>query len=157
MYDTASEVQAQSLDAEIEGIAAPLVEQQGLRVVEVSHSYQRLALCVYVVVYASGGVTSDMCGELHKALLPRLCVYLARQSVQLQVSSPGVSRELKSLKEFVLFCGRKFEVLLVGESEWRPMRLEGVQGRTLRFLRGESSHTLQYDDIAKARLDGRAV
>ncbi len=142
------------LDEQIINIAAPLTDNLGLQIVEVNHSYQNSSLHIYCVIYSPQGVGSDRCSQLHRALLPRLNVHLAEPNIILQISSPGINRRLKSLREFSLFCGQRLKVLLPGKSEWVSMSLEQVEGDQIYFSQGSQRHQFSYNAIAKARLDG---
>ena len=144
------------LNEQLAHIATPMATSYGVEIVEIQHSYQHAHLHVYMVVYAQNGVSSEQCAALHRALLPRLKVHLAQPHIMLQVSSPGSTRQLKSLREFSLFCGRRLEVLLPGHSEWIPMRLMQVEGEQLLFQAGAAPRRLSYHAISKARLDGAA-
>ena len=143
-----------SLDEQIINIATALTNNLGLQIVEVNHSYQNSSLHIYCVIYSPQGVGSERCSQLHRALLPRLNVHLAEPNIILQISSPGINRRLKSLREFSLFCGQQLKVLLPGKSEWISMSLERVEGDQLFFSQRGGRRQFSYNAIAKARLDG---
>lgn len=81
----------------VETIAVRLAAEQSLMLVEVTlqKEPQGKTLCIYVD--KKGGITLDDCERFHKAVIPLL------ETVDydfLEVSSPGVDRPIKTLRDF---------------------------------------------------------
>jgi len=81
----------------VEMIAASVAAEQSLELVEVTlqKEPQGKTLCIYVD--KQGGITLDDCEHFHKAVIPLL------ETVDydfLEVSSPGVDRPIKTLRDF---------------------------------------------------------
>jgi len=92
-----------------EAIAARVAQEQALELVEVTlqKEPQGKTLCIYID--KADGVTLDDCEHYHKAVQPLL------EAVDydfLEVSSPGVDRPIKNLRDFEKNRGARVEVKL---------------------------------------------
>jgi len=79
-------------------------------------------------------------------------------SYTLLVSSPGLDRELKELRDFEIFSGkevevnvRNFEVYALSSSH-NVMRIIGVEGDVVKFDLGGKEVWIDFSDIEKAKL-----
>ena len=133
---------------------APLIEKMGYSIVELISQRRRSgALHVHLVIYRPQGIGVQDCEEVYRAVLPRIEVSDDRRDVHLEVSSPGLTRNLKSADEFELFVGRRVKVLMDNSDEWVAGILGNTDetGITLRTSAGESR--VDFSAIRKARLE----
>lgn len=102
---------------------------------------------IVVYIYSAAGIGSDDCEKASRALLPRAEALLEGQPVELEISSPGISRTFKSPKEYRIFTGKNVRAVL-------------HNGETIEGLLGEAGsqdvqigeRRLEYSQIAKCRL-----
>jgi len=131
----------------------PLITGLGLKLVEVKVSKSRGATKIQIVIYQpERGVSLKDCENVSRHLYPQLELISELGDFTLEVSSPGLGRELHDQREFVIFKGQLLKVLLEGESEWVCGRIEEVQAENL-FLktRGEMI-SLPLRKIKRAKL-----
>ena len=132
----------------VEAIASRVAAEQALELVEVTlqKEPQGKTLCIYVD--KQGGVTLDDCERFHKAVQPLL------ETVDydfLEVSSPGVDRPVKTLRDF-----EKNRDALVEVKLFAPMNGAKVfQGR-LRAM-DDASVTLATEDGSEKTFPLKAV
>ncbi len=97
--------------ATVESMVAPLVDSMGLELVDVEFVKEASSHYLRVFIDKPGGVTLDDCqtvsGKLdvlldEKDLIP--------YSYMLEVSSPGIERPLKKLKDFERFRGHMVNI-----------------------------------------------
>ena len=130
-----------------------LLKGAGLTLVELSISRHHGSTQVRAVIYAPGGTGINECSRAHRLVQPRLQVLLNEQDFHLEVASPGVDRWIRSEREYPIFVGRGVRILLKEGGEWLLGRIAqaGPSALTLQGASGE--RTVEYQTIAKARLD----
>jgi ribosome maturation factor RimP len=131
----------------------PIVSGMGFSLVELRHSRSKNQNHVILVVYRPEGVGVNECAAISKNLYPRLELIDGLENLQLQVSSPGLDRVLKSNEEYSIFRGRNIKVMIHGESEWIRGKLENVRGDQISLHSGGEIHSLKMSEIRKAKLD----
>lgn len=93
---------------EVEAIARPVVEENGMELVDVQYVKEKGRWYLRVFIDKPGGVTVDDCQLISEKLDPILD---ARDPIPhayvLEVSSPGIERPLKKLSHFQRFEGSK--------------------------------------------------
>lgn len=124
-----------------------------LRVVEASVSRHKGSTQIRVSVYGADGVDIDSCTALHRALLPRLEVLLPGQDLYLEVSSPGVDRNLKDAREFFVFLGRGVRCYRIDRSDWSGGVIVSADEEAVVLRRRGEEERIPYEAIAKAKLD----
>jgi ribosome maturation factor RimP len=96
---------------------AGLLEGKGLKLVDLSLNLNQGAIQqVRAVVYRAEGTGIDECTKAHRLLQPRLEMLLGDDDFQLEVSSPGLDRVIRSGKEYAIFVGRGVSLYLKDES-----------------------------------------
>jgi ribosome maturation factor RimP len=105
-----------------------------------------------VTIDKPGGISLDDCVEVNRAL----SVLLDAEdpisgSYRLEVSSPGATRRLRSLKEFEYFVGRKVKVR-TRDAEFVGS-IAAVEGESVVFALGEERRVLSLPEIVKANLE----
>ena len=131
----------------------PLLEGLGFQLVELSSANRKGTLHVHLTISRPEGVSLDDCAEVYTALMPRLEVLSDNRDIHLEVSSPGLSREIKSGREFGLFAGKGVKVLTMDGSDWvgGVIASSDEESVTLRTKAGERKFL--YGNIRKAKLD----
>ena len=131
----------------------PLLEGLGFQLVELSSANRKGTLHVHLTMYSPDGVGLDDCAEVYRALMPRLEVLSDNRDIHLEVSSPGLSRSIKSGHEFGLFEGKGVKVLTADTDEWvgGVIATSDEESVTIRTKAGD--RTFVYGTIKKAKLD----
>ena len=143
--------------AEVERLIAPLLSDMGYDIVRVQLSgTQRLKLQVMVERRDGSGMTVDHCAEVSRAVEALLDVDdPIRAGYVLEVSSPGIDRPLTRLADFARFAGfeakLELRVPVSGQRRFRG-RLLGLDGERLRLQTEDGELSLDFDDLAKAKL-----
>ncbi|MCD6343846.1 MAG: hypothetical protein J7L76_08665 [Spirochaetaceae bacterium] len=103
-------------EEQVKNIISPLLDGMGLSLVEISIGRQRGDVKVNLVLYKEGGISLDHLTAAQKVLRPRLELEYDRENLSIEISSPGLSRVIKSPQEYSIFTGRQFRLLL--DEEW---------------------------------------
>jgi ribosome maturation factor RimP len=95
---------------ELERITEPL----GMHVVELSVFRGKSGLNIRAVIYREGGVTLDDCERVTKLYNDRLTILepIDENNYTLQVSSPGIYRVFKDIKEYTIFRSRHVKMVV---------------------------------------------
>jgi len=140
---------------------AELVEGLGYYLVELKISPQRGVTQVQSVVASrdpSENISVNDCAKVHRILLARLEEILGTDNISMELSSPGMERNIKNAAEFKFFVGRKIRVFSKSASDWIGGELLSSDSEKL-SLKVESDNpekdgqtkTVEYQDIAKAK------
>jgi len=132
----------------------PLVQSLGYTIVDVDDSVIRKERHVHLVVRNPRGNTSlDDCSAVSRLVYPRLLVLYECQDLHLEVSSPGIHRNLKDIHEFEIFMGERMKIL-VGEN-WIEGTLEACSESSIELLTEKGRETYLLETIKKAKLVSR--
>ena len=93
----------------VEELAQKVADQLGLELVEVTLQKESRGKCLCVYVDKEGGISLDDCEKYHKTLQP---LYEDVDYDIMEVSSPGVDRPIKNLRDFERNRGAAVEVRL---------------------------------------------
>ena len=140
---------------------AELVEGLGYYLVELKISPQRGVTQVQSVVASrdpSENISVNDCAKVHRILLARLEEILGTDNISMELSSPGMERNIKNAAEFKFFVGRKIRVFSKSASDWIGGELLSSDSEKLSLkVESENSEkdgqtkTVEYQDIAKAK------
>ena len=141
----------------VENIAAKVAAANGVELVHVEIAGTKRDVVVRIFIDKEGGVTIEDCSLLSKAVEDILEIedFIPSRYV-LEVSSPGIERELYSLADFVKFTGQLAKVktnieidgqkTFVGAILWADEDKIEIDDRTI------GSVSFKYGDVAKANL-----
>ena len=139
--------------ARIEDVIAPVVRQHGLMLVDVEWRGDRRRGILRVFVDKAGGVGIDDCGRLSREIGDLLDAEgVIQQAYDLEVSSPGLDRQLRKDREFEWALGKPVRCWLAGGAEHHG-RLTEVAPERLVLDRDGERVELARDVVTKARLD----
>lgn len=144
---------------QVEELIKPLVEAQGLELVEVEFTQPRRGRAnLRIFLDRPGGITLDEITRISRVVGNLLDVHdLIGPSYNLEVSSPGLTRELKKPKDYQRYAGR-----LVRLTTRRPVGGRQVHRGILKGLEEENIVCMEVAgevrriplaEVAKARLD----
>jgi ribosome maturation factor RimP len=128
-----------------------------LHLVELMVSRHRGSVQVRAVIYNGSSIGTDDCSKAHRAITPRLELAFCGQDIYLEVSSPGIDRLIKDGAEFTCYTGRGVRCYRTDISDWTVGILKSADEKGIELKAKEGNERLEYDIIAKARLDGNAI
>jgi ribosome maturation factor RimP len=131
----------------------PQLAEAGLALVELAVGRRGGSALVRMTVYSAGGTGTDECAKAHRIAYPAAQEVLGHPDPELEVSSPGIDRALKSAREWAVFKGRGVKVLLRDETEWIRGRIEGSDEISASLACKDGSRVIEFGSMAKARLD----
>lgn len=147
-----------SVNERIREIAARLAEENALEFVHAQIAGTSKNLTIRVFIDKPGGVTHEDCAKVSRNLDAILDHedFIA-SAYLLEVSSPGLERELYSLKDFEKFVGSPAKVKIAeafnGQKNFRG-RIKAVEGEEIVFD-DKTTGTIRfpYGAVAKANLE----
>ncbi len=148
----------QQVDEKIKGIAAATAEKNNVEFVHAEVSGTVRNLTVRIFIDKEGGVTHEDCAAFSREFEVVLDDEdIAALSYILEVSSPGLERELYSQKDFVKFTGHLAKVKTItaidGQKNFRG-RIFGVENDEIIFEdKTKGRVRFPYNNVAKANLE----
>lgn len=147
----------QSIAERVRAIAETAVGGTGIELVHVEAAGTNRDLVLRIFIDKDGGVTLDDCSQVSQRVE---AVLDAEDTIPvryvLEVSSPGIERQLYSLADFEKFTGRlakiKTREAIDGQKTFVGT-ITGVEAGKIRFEdRTKGAMTLEYGEIEKANL-----
>lgn len=133
---------------EIEGVVQPVLRDHGMTLVDLEWRPRRPRGVLRLFVDKPGGVGIDDCQRLSREVGDVLdASALIEEAYDLEVSSPGLDRQLRTDREFRWAAGKRVRCWLAGGQEVRG-RLVGIDGGQV---------VLEQDDGTEAKLDRASV
>jgi len=136
-------------------ISNDLAEKLGYFLIDVILRGDNRKRIIEVFVDAEKNVSADDLAEMSRKLNEIIdSENLLKESYRLEVSSPGVDRPLKFLKQYPKHINRNFEVIYKSaESETKfTGRLISVERDELTFQTKEKSILIKFNQIIKAKV-----
>ena len=141
---------------EIVSVREPLkavLEGLGFSLIEMTVSRHRGSVQIRLVIYNGASIGTDDCSKVHRAITPRLELAFPEQDIYIEVSSPGIDRSLKDGMEFTHYRGKGVRCYRTDISNWTAGILESVDENGIVIKTKEGIVRLEFDIIAKAKLD----
>ncbi len=136
----------------ISGEIEPIVEGLGYKTVEIAGKKSGSRYHVSIIITKQDGIGLKDCEKVHKAVVPRLEIILDERDMHIEVSSPGISRNLKSGSEFTAFTGSAVRILLMDNSDWIGGTILEADEKEVRLSTKEGDKNFPYSIIRKAKL-----
>lgn len=140
-------------DKDLEAGIETILGNAGLHLLEFFLSRHRGGVKVKAVIYSPSGTGTDECAKAYRLILPQIQLSTGAQNPDIEISSPGIDRIIKTKREWEAFTGRAIKILLHGREGWMTGRLSGYSDGVIAFLGSEGRLDIQVSSIAKARLD----
>ena len=140
----------------ITALVEPVLDGLELELVEVQFRREPVGWVLRLIIDSENGVTIDDCATVSREVGHLLEVEdPIEQSYNLEVSSPGLDRPLKTAKDFIRCKGQKAKVTLSepleGLQHFTGM-IEGFEGEKLLLNTDTGLVQIPYGLIAKAKL-----
>ena len=138
-------------------IADPLLMNEGMELVEVDYRREARGWVLRLTIDKEGGVTLDDCSRVSQQVGRELDVedFISAPYV-LEVSSPGLTRPLRSEKDFIKHCNRLIKLRTVDPINSRQQfkgKLLGVSNNQIELEMEEGIVQIPLAKIAKANLE----
>ncbi|MCR5495378.1 MAG: ribosome maturation factor RimP [Treponema sp.] len=133
---------------------APLVEGLGYRLVELKVGPAKGTVRITAVIAAkdaSVDIGVDDCSKVHHALLPRLEALLGTDDTYMELTSPGMERNIKNAAEFAVFIGREVRVWDKTVTDWVGGKILSADDKTVTLEKDGESLVFPFENIAKAK------
>ena len=136
-----------------------LVASLGFHLVELKISPQNGVTHILATITAadpSVNIGVNDCSRVHKVLLPALEEMLGTDNTYMELTSPGMERNIKNAAEFPLFIGREIRVYDKTVTDWvgGVLKAADTQSLTLEETKEDGScesKTISFENIAKAK------
>jgi ribosome maturation factor RimP len=137
-------------------LAKQVAEEQEVELFNIELS-GRYKLLLRVTIDKEGGVTLDDCERFSRSLEAILDVEdMIPVSYTLEVSSPGLDRPLRELKDFEKNVGKLARIVTVEKIEDQNIfigRISMVNSKSLRLLVNDREIDIPFEKILRARLE----
>lgn len=148
---------SEKIIAEVEKLAQPLLESEGITLIDVEYRREPRGLTLRLIVDKEGGINLQDCSEISSQFGDLLDAKIdVHGPYNMEVSSPGLDRALTKPRHFAHFTGRQV-VLRTREPIDGKKNLKGTLSRFsdgIITLDAEGkSVEVPYESILKARLD----
>ena len=130
----------------------PVLHSLGYSLVELNRQQVKGRLQVRVVIYHYDGIGLKDCEIVHKTILPRIELIEENDDVNLEITSPGITRNIKAAAEFTIFIDRKVRILKDVSDEWISGTIAGADQESLQLDTSEGKKLVPISDIKKAKL-----
>jgi ribosome maturation factor RimP len=142
------------LKQKIEQYAEPFLGQIDAFIIDVQIASEGQKNIVQVFVDTETGITIDQCAEVSRQLAKILELHnVLHDSYVLQVSSPGLKKPLKLLRQYNKNIGRIFKVRFLRESgvESIVAKLTSVDGVILTFVtENGNAHAIPFSEVIES-------
>lgn len=140
----------------IEKLIQPVLDKEGIELVDIEFKPRRNGSVLTIYIDKEGGVDLETCKRVSELISPILDVYdLIKSRYYLEVSSPGIERPLKKVKDFQRFVGSEVSVntfnKIRGRKKFKGL-LEKADENSIVVKVDEEKYEIPYSEISKANL-----
>lgn len=148
---------AETVIENVESVAFPVLEEMGLELVEVQYRREQNGWILRLIIDKQEGVTLDDCTAVSREVSQVLDIEdFIDQAYNLEISSPGLDRPLKSLADFERFAGRKAKIKILEPSAGKHVFIGTIKktvGEAIVLEVGTDEITILFSQVTKARLE----
>jgi ribosome maturation factor RimP len=141
----------------ITSLVMPVLQEKGLVLVDVLYRRESSGWVLRLLIDKEDGVTLDDCTAVSREVSHLLDIEdIIEQAFNLEVSSPGLDRPLKSVGDFQRFAGRKAKVTTKEPIEGNQVfmgRINKVEDELITMEVGQQELCIPFSEVAKARLE----
>ena len=148
---------AETVIKHVEAVVLPVLKELGIELVEVQYRREQTGWILRLVVDKQDGISLGDCAAVSKEISQLLDIEdFIDQTYNLEVSSPGLNRPLKSMAEFERFVGRKAKIKTIepiaGEHVFIG-KINKTEGESIVLGVGTKEMTILFSQVARARLE----
>ena len=148
---------ADTVAKRVGAVALPVLEEMGLELVEVQYRREQSGWVLRLIIDKQEGISLEDCAAVSREISQLLDIEdFVDQAYNLEVSSPGLNRPLKSMADFERFTGRMAKIKTIepiaGEHVFIG-RIKKTEGETIILEIGRKEVTIPFSQVARARLE----
>ena len=145
------------VEEKVQAFAEALLPSMGLELVEVQFRLEGHGWVLRLFIDGKEGITVDHCSQVSREVGDFLDVEnLIDHAYHLEVSSPGLERPLRSMKDFQTYLGRKAKLKLREDVEGQRVLIGVIsqaEGETVELVLDDGAKCqVAFEQIRKARL-----
>ncbi len=143
------------LEENIREIASEIIERNNFFLVDLVVHGRSSSRSIEIYIDGEQNVSADDCARISLEINPKLeGLPDIGTNYYLEVSSPGVDRPLKFLKQYSKHINRKFEITFKSGDEIKKLtgKLAGIEGSNLIFFSGGKDTIINFNNIEKAKV-----
>ena len=146
-----------ALVKEVEELASPLLDKESVELVEILYRRESGKMVLRFLVDVPGGITLAECARLNNEIgkvLDESNMPLA--NYLLEVSSPGLDRPIKTVKDFLRAVGKKVRLLYSKDGREKVTYIGEVKSgdnESVTLAMEGKEEVIPIDKIVKARLE----
>ena len=144
------------LEENIKNIAGKIAEQNGFFLVDTVIRGNNNRRVIEIFIDGDNNVSADDCAKVSREINSEIeNLASLSSSYRLDVSSPGIDRPLKFLKQFPKNINRNFEISYKTDEQTKKLtaRLIKVEGEELVFLtKNKDEQIINFNNIKKAKV-----
>jgi ribosome maturation factor RimP len=132
-----------------------VVNGLGMSLVNLVVSRHKKSVQIHATIDKKGTVSVEDCSRVHRAIVPRLDLAFPND-YSVEVSSPGIDRNIKNGAELVHYLGRGIRCYRLDVSDWTVGVLLAADKEGVVIAKKDASiepERISYDVISKAKLD----
>jgi ribosome maturation factor RimP len=141
----------------VRATALPVLEELGLELVEVQYRREQNGWILRLVIDKQEGITLDDCAVVSREISQLLDIEdFIGEAYNLEVTSPGLDRPLKSIAEFERFVGRKAKIKTIEPIDGKRVLIGTINrtfGESIVLEVGAEEVTIPFSQVTKARLE----
>ena len=141
----------------ITSLVMPVLQEKDLDLVDVLYRRESSGWVLRLFIDKEDGVTLDDCTAVSREVSHLLDIEdIIEQAFNLEVSSPGLDRPLKSVGDFQRFAGCKAKVTTKEPIEGNQVfmgRINKVEDELITMEVGQRELRIPFSEVAKARLE----
>jgi len=148
---------ADTVAKRVGAVALPVLEEMELELVEVQYRREQSGWVLRLIIDKQDGISLEDCAAVSREISQLLDIEdFVDQAYNLEVSSPGLNRPLKSMADFERFTGRMAKIKTIepiaGEHVFIG-RIKKTEGETIILEIGRKEVTMPFSQVARARLE----
>lgn len=150
--------QIERIIEEVRQLAEPMLQAQGFELVDIEYQRERQGWVLRIYIDRQGGVNIENCADVNRELGTILDVRdIIPNAYTLEISSPGLTRPLKKVDDFIRYRGRLVKIKtgqpIGGRGRVFKGRLVGIEGEEVILEVGNEIIGIPFPNIAKANLE----
>ena len=148
---------AETVIERVEAVALPVLEESGLELVDVQYRREQNGWILRLIIDKQDGLNLNDCAAVSREISQLLDIEdIVDQAYNLEVSSPGLNRPLKSMAGFERFVGRLAKIKttepIAGEHVFIG-KINKTEGESIVLELSGKEMTILLSQVAKARLE----
>ena len=143
------------LDENIKEIVSKVVERNGFFLIDLILRGTEHKRVIEVFIDGEKDISADDCATVSRQIESQLKDLLAKHpDFRMDVSSPGIDRPLKYLKQYIKHVNRKFDISYRSGEEIKKLsgKLASIDGDYLTFISNNKEVIINFNNIVKANL-----